>query len=107
VAKGLSLLGVKPPVWDPAAGSIDLVYWYWGLQAAFHAGGTTWQRWQKTLAPEIGARARTDGNLCTVLGSFDPIDPWSAEGGRVYSTALATLCLETPWRYPRLPPAIR
>jgi len=33
-------------------------------------------------------------------GSWDPAnDPWGSQGGRLYVTALATLCLETYYRY--------
>ena len=32
-------------------------------------------------------------------GSWDPLDPWGEEGGRVYSTALMVLCLEVYFRY--------
>ena len=35
-------------------------------------------------------------------GSWDPKDPWGEEGGRVYSTALMTLCLEVYYRYPKV-----
>jgi hypothetical protein len=31
-------------------------------------------------------------------GSWDPVDPWSAEGGRVYSTAICCLSLESYYR---------
>ena len=37
-------------------------------------------------------------------GSWDPIGPWGlTAGGRVYSTALMVLALETPYRYARAP----
>ena len=35
-------------------------------------------------------------------GSWDPVGPWGREGGRVYSTALCTMCLEVYYRYPRV-----
>jgi hypothetical protein len=34
-------------------------------------------------------------------GSWDPVDPWAKDGGRLYSTAINTLTLETYYRYPR------
>jgi hypothetical protein len=39
---------------------------------------------------------RTDGDE---RGSWDPVDSWGAEGGRVYATALLTLSLEVYYRY--------
>ena len=32
-------------------------------------------------------------------GSWDPIDRWGFEGGRVYATAINTLSLEVWYRY--------
>jgi hypothetical protein len=34
-------------------------------------------------------------------GSWDPIGCWGDDGGRVYSTALMTMCLEGYYRYDR------
>ena len=35
-------------------------------------------------------------------GSWDPLDAWGEEGGRVYSTSLLTMCLEVYYRYGRV-----
>jgi hypothetical protein len=35
-------------------------------------------------------------------GSWDPIDPWGEDGGRVYSTAMLTMCCEVYYRYDRV-----
>ena len=32
-------------------------------------------------------------------GSWDPIDRWGGSGGRIYSTAMATMCLEVYYRH--------
>jgi len=45
---------------------------------------------------ELLARQRHDGAL---VGSWDPDNLWGNYGGRVYSTAMATLCLEVYYRY--------
>jgi hypothetical protein len=48
---------------------------------------------------------RIDGDACGFEGSYDPRDPWGAEGGRVYATAMATLALLSDDLYePRFPP---
>jgi hypothetical protein len=39
---------------------------------------------------------RTEGDE---KGSWDPVGPWGYAGGRVYSTALMTLCMEVYFRY--------
>ncbi len=35
-------------------------------------------------------------------GSWDPVGPWGYSGGRVYSTALMTLCIEVNFRYAKV-----
>ena len=47
------------------------------------------------------ASARTR-DYCVYKGSWDPIDPWGPDGGRVYSTASSRMCLEVYYRYPRV-----
>ena len=42
---------------------------------------------------------REDGDFS---GSWDPVGAWGNVGGRVYSTALMTLCLEVYYRYGRV-----
>ena len=48
---------------------------------------------------------RKDGDFCLYKGSWDPLDPWGADGGRVYSTALLTMCVESLARAPAAAPA--
>ena len=35
-------------------------------------------------------------------GSWDAVDPWYNDGGRVYSTAVNVMCLEVYYRYARV-----
>ncbi len=93
IRKGADLLARKPPVWDPAAGTIDFVYWYWGTRALARSGGEPWRAWLAAVVPAVGQhQRREDGGHAK--GSWDPIDPWSPDGGRVYSTAMACLTCE-------------
>ena len=62
----------------------------------FSGRANDWQRWNAALQAELLARQRWDG---TAAGSYDPDDLWGGYGGRVYSTALATLSLEVYYRY--------
>jgi hypothetical protein len=87
------------PTWNEADGSIDLYYWYYGSYAMFQMGGHWWSRWRASLEKALLRTQRRDGHR---KGSWDPIDPWSDDGGRVYATALGVLCLEVYYRYTRL-----
>jgi hypothetical protein len=42
------------------------------------------------------ADQRTDGDFA---GSWNPRSPWGDYGGRVFSTAVSTLCLEVYYRF--------
>lgn len=80
----------------PSQQSPNYYYWYYGTLAMFQRQGTDWQRWNTAMQAELLNRQRWDG---TATGSYDPDDLWGGYGGRVYSTALATLCLEVYYRY--------
>ncbi len=99
VKAGAALLSKKLPVWDEASGSIDMYYWYYGTLAMYQLGGDNWARWNKNLESIVIEHQVKAG---CAAGSYDPIDPWSDEGGRVYSTALMTLCYEVYVRYPKV-----
>jgi hypothetical protein len=93
VAKGLALMSLLPPRWEPEAGTIDMMYWYYGTQAMHLAGGEHWRRWSAALNGSVLRAQRLDGTYCEYRGSWDPIDPWSPDGGRVYATGLMHMCL--------------
>jgi hypothetical protein len=80
----------------PSQKSPNYYYWYYGTLAMFQRQGVEWQRWNAALQAELLARQRWDG---AAAGSYDADDLWGGYGGRVYSTALATLCLEVYYRY--------
>jgi len=63
-------------------------------------GGQDWDVWQRKMLDAVVNTQRRDGDEA---GSWDPqFDPWGHRGGRVYSTAIMTLCLEVYQRYDRL-----
>jgi len=102
VAKGVALCLKQPPRWDPADGSIDMYYWYWGTLAMFQVGGDAWAKWNEALKEAVVKHQHLAGSGSRA-GSWDPAGPWGVqEGGRVYSTALMTLCLEIYYRYDRV-----
>lgn len=80
----------------PGQGEPNLYYWYYATLALFQAQGKTWDVWNDALKRHLLAQQRRDGRLA---GSWDTRDVWGGYGGRVYTTAVATLCLEVYYRY--------
>jgi hypothetical protein len=90
---------VALPAWDTGRQSVDLCYWYVGSLALFQMGERYWERWNVAMKQALipNQHRIADGDLD---GSWDPSnDAWGAAGGRVYTTALAVLTLETYYRY--------
>ncbi len=101
IKKGAALMAKKPPRWDVDAGAIDFYYWYYATLSMFQVGGKYWPRWRAATETAIVQHQRTDVERDEV-GSWDPVDPWAPEGGRIYSTAVNCLTLEAPYRYRRV-----
>jgi hypothetical protein len=80
----------------PQQQNANYYYWYYATLAMFQRQGADWTRWSAALQAELLARQRWDAPHA---GSYDPDDLWGGYGGRVYSTALATLSLEVYYRY--------
>ncbi len=74
----------------------NFYYWYYGTLAMYQLQGERWQRWNEALQTALVGSQRTEGRLA---GSWDPDPVWGTCGGRAYSTALGTLCLEVYYRY--------
>jgi hypothetical protein len=102
IRKGVELCTDLLPRWEPADGSIDMLYWHYGTLALFQVGGEPWRAWNAALLRAVLGSQRRDTDPCGYKGSWDPIGPWGIDGGRVYSTALLALCLEVPHRYERV-----
>lgn len=97
--KQASLMLSKLPIWDDEGGSIDLVYWHFGSLAMNHRKPKFQKAWRRAVE-----KALIDNQLpkkvgTSLAGSWDPIGAWGSVGGRVYSTALATLTLQSAYRY--------
>ena len=97
VAASAGVLVEKPPQWDPDAGKVDLCYWFFASEALRHFGGESQQQWAAPLEAALVAGQRVDGAFA---GSWDPVDPWGHEGGRIYSTAFAVLGLQALAPFP-------
>ena len=80
----------------PGENGDNVYYWYYGTLGMFQLQGKHWQTWNKALQDALLKTQRSDGDLS---GSWDPDRVWGAYGGRIYSTALSTLCLEVYYRF--------
>jgi formylglycine-generating enzyme required for sulfatase activity len=90
--KHARLMAQKPPEWDPDGYGCDMYYWFFGTYAMYAIGGSQyWTTWQKAMEKAV---VRSQKLVNDEKGSWDPNGPWGHRGGRVYSTALMTLCLE-------------
>ncbi|MCA8992390.1 MAG: hypothetical protein KDA88_10445 [Planctomycetaceae bacterium] len=80
----------------PKRTELNYYYWYYGTLAMYQHGGPAWEEWNNSTRDLIISEQVTEGPLA---GSWAPRDTWGGYGGRVYSTAVATLCLEVYYRY--------
>jgi HEAT repeat protein len=96
VKKGLELL-LKQEAKD---GLRDFHCMHFTALAMFQEGGDFWKKCWWTVERDLRYDQRSDRSEDR-CGSWDPVDPWSHGGGRVYATAINALTLETPYRYAR------
>lgn len=86
----------------PEPQRVNLYYWYYATLALHHQQekypDTTnaWQNWNTTLTLTLVNSQIADG---PEAGSWEPNCIWGGYGGRVYSTAIAAMCLEVYYRY--------
>jgi hypothetical protein len=85
----------------PRANAANVYYWYYGTLAMHSLGGPYWEAWNEALLSALLSAQRIAG---FEAGSWDPDAEWGTYGGRVYQTALSTLCLEVYYRYQLDPP---
>ncbi|MEO1496654.1 MAG: hypothetical protein AAFV43_05835 [Planctomycetota bacterium] len=80
----------------------NLYYWYYGTLALHHERETSpeaesaWSAWNASMKRALLPRQVSGGPND---GSWRPNTLWGGYGGRVYTTALATMCLEVYYRY--------
>ena len=78
----------------------DFMYWTVGAEAVYRMGKSYWDSWDDVLEM-VAAKQRTGDAKNVNTGSFDPDGAWGVAGGRVFSTAMAVLLLQTPHRVTR------
>ncbi len=80
----------------------NLYYWYYATLALHHrqqhneAATTAWRTWNDAMTTALTKTQVTDGNDA---GSWNANTVWGGYGGRVYTTAMAAMCLEVYYRY--------
>jgi len=74
-----------------------IYYWYYGSLAMYQMGGNFWRKWSRPFLTAGIPNAQIKGDECE-RGSW-PCDNLDSIGGRVYTTAMAVLTLETFYRY--------
>jgi hypothetical protein len=86
-------LGWNLPVWNADATSVDFTAWLAGARALAAAGDAElWAAWRGRLRRFLVEHQRHFNEGCAE-GSWDPVDKWGAEGGRLYATATNVLTL--------------
>ncbi len=75
---------------------MNYYFWYYGTLATFQYGGDPWNQWNSTLRDLLVSEQLQRGAFA---GSWEPRGEWGPYGGRIYTTAIATLCLEVYYRY--------
>jgi hypothetical protein len=96
----VSLLVADLPEWKEK--KIDTYYWYYASMACFQydgPDGPMWKKWNEPMKNAIIPNQHVAKDGCK-NGSWDSSgDRWGFEGGRVATTALCALTLETYYRY--------
>lgn len=76
----------------PGSREDNYYYWYYATLALHQLQDDAWKQWNAALKDRLLATQRGDGSW--------PADTvWGGYGGTVYTTAMATLCLETYYRH--------
>src|SRR6185436_6435882 len=95
----VNMLVLDLPEWK--TNKIDFYYWYYTSLALFQfdgPDGPLWKKWNEPMKNTIVPNQKTEA---CAAGSWDPsMDRWGGDGGRVYTTAMNALTLETSSRFP-------
>ncbi|TWT86625.1 hypothetical protein Mal64_34530 [Pseudobythopirellula maris] len=91
----------------PHRSNANLYYWYYGTLALHHHRHASrdaeraWRLWNDALKRTLLSLQidNSSGHFAQEDGSWNPSTRWGGYGGRVYTTALATMCLEVYYRY--------
>ena len=90
------LLADPPRVTHGTGQRMNFYAWYYATLALYQRQDALWEEWNQSLQTTLLATQQQSGAL---KGSWSPDTEWGPHGGRVYSTAMATLCLEVYYRF--------
>jgi hypothetical protein len=99
---GAGVVSTDLPEWDAKGVKVDFYYWYYGSYFLFlfdGPDGSRWRAWNDRLKAAVLERQNLKPDECR-YGSWEPVDRWNHDGGRVYVTAMGALILEVYYRYP-------
>jgi len=86
-------LGWNLPVWEEDPAGVDYGAWYACTRAlAAYGERDLWTVWSSRVVRVLVSHQRRFNEGC-LAGSWDPVDKWGTEGGRVYATAMNLLTL--------------
>ncbi|TWU55401.1 prenyltransferase/squalene oxidase repeat-containing protein [Rubripirellula reticaptiva] len=77
---------------QPGVGQDNYYYWYYATLALHQLQDAAWDQWNAALKRRLLSTQLADGSWPT-----DSV--WGGYGGSVYTTAMATLCLEAYYRH--------
>ncbi|MEM7391239.1 MAG: prenyltransferase/squalene oxidase repeat-containing protein [Verrucomicrobiota bacterium] len=95
---GLRALNAARIHWTRSGMKSPLYSWYYITQAKFHAGGTSWNRWNRDMIDVLTAAQAGDGHWDFPTSHDGKAEHGHTEGP-VYSTTLATMILEVYYRF--------
>jgi hypothetical protein len=88
--QGVMRLGAEQPERN------NMYFNYYASQVLHHVGGAQWERWNPRMRDYLVDTQATDGHE---VGSWYFAESHSTPGGRLYTTAMATMTLEVYYRY--------
>ncbi len=80
----------------PGRGKDDFYYWYYASLALMQLNNHHWREWNQATRDYLIRKQQRKGNT---KGSWHTKSQWGSRGGRIYTTAMATLTLEVYYRY--------
>lgn len=88
--RGAAKLGDQLPIRN------NMYFNYYASQVLHHVGGPNWEKWNPKMREYLVKTQATDGHEA---GSWYFAESHSTPGGRLYTTAMATMTLEVYYRY--------